>query len=760
VSGSEKKILLIEDNPGDAVLISEMLSGINNYALTQADRLSSGLQLLRQNSFNVVLLDLGLPDSSGIETFRRVQSERPEAPVIVLTGLTDEEIAVQAISQGAQDFLVKGRIDGELLTRAIRYAVERKRAQQLLRHSEEKFRAFFESAGIGATQLDLATGRFLKVNARFCQITGYSQEELRAMTFRDITHPEDLERDSEGFLRMVSGKAPDYVAEKRYIRKDRCIVWVQISATLVRDAYGKPLGTAGIVQDITMRKQAEEKLRASEERFRAAVDYFPDVFVIYNAERQLQFVNAAAQKLVNMPLEAFLGKRIEEITPPEIHSQWLPLLERAMASRSVVSGEITLPLPDNYIIQNSTFVPLLDDHGRIFQVLGIAQDITARKKIEEERQKSQKLESIGLLAGGIAHDFNNILTAILGNITLAKMVLPPGDKSADRLTLAEQASLRARNLAQQLLTFAKGGAPIKETISVPHLLEESAALALRGSRIKGQYFFPADLWPIEADESQLLQAINNLTINAVQAMPGGGILEFHAANDLLTPENKFGLPAGKYVRIAIRDHGSGIPKKDQQRIFDPYFTTKETGSGLGLTISFSIVKRHGGTIIVDSTPDEGSTFTLFLPAAAEIEVGPQAEDERELIPGNSRVLVMDDDEAVKEIASEMLQHLGYRVATANDGAAAIAAYRQAMAAGEPFDAVIMDLTVPAGMGGKETVRRLLAIDPQARVIVSSGYGNDPIMSDYAEYGFKGVIPKPYRMKELGRALQKVIGSEA
>jgi two-component system, cell cycle sensor histidine kinase and response regulator CckA len=753
------KILLIEDNPGDAALIREMLRDAAYGDVACAERLSAGLQLLQRQSFDLILLDLGLPDSSGMETFRRIQHENPDLPVIVLTGLTDEEIAIMAISQGAQDFLVKGRIEGELLGRAIRYAIERNRAQRLLSHSEEKFRAFFESAGIGAIQLELPTGRFQRVNDRYCEITGYQREELLSMSFLDITHPDDRQPDLEGFQLMISGKISRHFAEKRYIRKDSSIVWVQLSATLVTDKHGKPLGTVGIVQDITTRKQAEEMLRASEKRFRAAVNNFPDPFMIYNADRQLQFVNAAARRLLKIQGTDYLGRKDEEITPPEFHSQWRPLLSRAIASRAIVSGEITLSPAEGEIIQKSIFVPLLDDHGQIFQVMGIVQDITARRKIEEERQKSQRLESIGLLAGGIAHDFNNILTAILGNITLAKMFLPAEDKAAGRLALAEQASIRARSLAQQLLTFAKGGAPIKEIISVPRLIEESAALALRGSMIKGQHLFPVDLWPVEADEGQLLQAINNLTINAVQAMPGGGILEFSATNEILELENEIGLPEGKYVRIDIKDQGSGIVKEDQQKIFDPYFTTKETGSGLGLTISFSIIKRHGGTITVSSTPGKGTTFTLFLPAAPARESLPAKAEEKDMIAGNSRILVMDDDEAVKEIASEMLQHLGYQVATATDGADAVAAYREAMAAGEPFAAVITDLTVPAGMGGKETVRRLLEIDPEARVIVSSGYGNDPIMSSYGDHGFKGVIPKPYRIEELGSTLQRVIRSD-
>jgi CheY-like chemotaxis protein len=337
------------------------------------------------------------------------------------------------------------------------------------------------------------------------------------------------------------------------------------------------------------------------------------------------------------------------------------------------------------------------------------------------------------------------------------MFLPPGDKAAERLAVAEQASMRARGLSQQLLTFSKGGAPITETTVVPPLVREAVGLARRGTTVKEEYSFPVDLWPVEADENQLHQAISNLALNASQAMPEGGILAVAAANETLPPENTMGLPEGEYVRIALKDLGLGIRPDEQEKIFDPYFTTKERGSGLGLTIAFSIVKRHGGTITVDSTPGAGSTFSIFLPASPKRVAACHPEESGNVVAGTGRILVMDDEKTITEVATEMLQHLGYRVQTVGDGGEAVTAYRQALAAGDPFSAVITDLTVPAGMGGRETVRRLLEIDPRAKVIVSSGYGNDPIMADFAEYGFKGVMPKPYRLTDLSQILREILG---
>jgi two-component system, cell cycle sensor histidine kinase and response regulator CckA len=261
---------------------------------------------------------------------------------------------------------------------------------------------------------------------------------------------------------------------------------------------------------------------------------------------------------------------------------------------------------------------------------------------------------------------------------------------------------------------------------------------------------------VEADESQLNQAISNLALNAVEAMPAGGVLMVTAVMESLPLENTLGLPSGEYVRIDIKDQGGGIPAELQHRIFDPYFTTKERGTGLGLAISFSIVRRHGGTITVESASGKGSTFSVLLPASQKKVTIGKEEADREVMPGSGRILVMDDEEDVSEVAAEMLSYLGYQVQTVRDGSEAVTAYRQAQEEGEAYAAVITDLTVPAGMGGRETVRRLLEIDPKARVIVSSGYANDPIMSEYADYGFKGVIPKPYRLNELGRVLREVI----
>ena len=346
------------------------------------------------------------------------------------------------------------------------------------------------------------------------------------------------------------------------------------------------------------------------------------------------------------------------------------------------------------------------------------------------------------------------MTGILGNISLVKYYTDPGSESYERLLEAEKASIYARELTQQLLTFSRGGAPVKRTISIRRLTKESAGLALSGSKSRCEFFFPDDPLPVEADEGQINQVISNLIINADHAMPEGGVIKVSTENVAVDEGWNIPLKKGKYVKISITDNGIGIPREHLQKIFDPYFTTKEKGSGLGLASSYSIVNKHGGYICANSELGIGTTFDIYLPASEKKTVE-MDNNNTDLFVGNSRVLIMDDEKIVRDIAGKMLSHLGYDVAVTREGMEAIDLYKKAKEAGKPFDVVIMDLTIQGGMGGKEAIKELLGIDPEAKVIVSSGYSNDPIMADFKEYGFKGVVAKPYKLKELSEVVHKV-----
>ncbi|HBF42038.1 MAG TPA: hybrid sensor histidine kinase/response regulator, partial [Desulfobacteraceae bacterium] len=399
--------------------------------------------------------------------------------------------------------------------------------------------------------------------------------------------------------------------------------------------------------------------------------------------------------------------------------------------------------------------PIKDDRGNITGVVLVFRDITEKRRLEQELIKADKLESVGILAGGIAHDFNNILTGILGSIALAKTYAKTEDTILERLRSAETASLRARNLTQQLLTFSRGGAPIKKTVFVSELLKDASDFALSGSNVKGEISKRDDLWPVEVDEGQITQVINNLIINAGQAMPEGGIIKVRAENIVVDAAQGLPLKGGKYVKISIEDQGIGIAKEHLQKIFDPYFTSKQKGSGLGLATAYSIVRRHDGCIQVKSKLRVGSTFHIYLPASSK-EVLIEKKIREEIPAGEGRILLMDDEELVRKVSGEMLEVLGYEVEFAKDGAEAIEVYKKAKESLHPFDAIIVDLTVPGGMGGKETVEKLIELDPEVKAIVSSGYSTDPVMANFRQYGFGAIVTKPYSMKELAEALHRVV----
>lgn len=497
-------------------------------------------------------------------------------------------------------------------------------------------------------------------------------------------------------------------------------------------------------------------LHASERKFRALFDNTNDAILIYSLDCRLLEVNHATCERLGYSREELLALPLTQLVAPPYASRVKERIEQLKKTTKAIFESAHLK-KDGSILPIEQSCSLID-YDTQMAILCVARDISERKRMDEERLRTQKLESLGVLAGGIAHDFNNLLTGILGNLSLVKANLPETGAVAERLAETEKATLRARDLTQQLLTFARGGAPIKRETSLAGLIQEAAGFAVRGTKAVCEYDCAEDLWLAEVDTGQLSQVLQNLVINAVHAMPEGGAIRLTARNLTVNP-GELPLTPGKYVRITVRDQGLGIPPEHLAKIFDPYFTTKQSGSGLGLAVVHSIIANHAGHIGVESEPGKGTVFSIYLPSTGKSSPTEKpAEATSPLRTGQGKILVMDDEELIRHVSTAMLRQLGYEAHAANDGEEAITCYLQAKKEGRPFDLVIMDLTVPGGMGGKEAIAHLRRLDPQIKAVVSSGYANDPIMANFGEYGFCGVAPKPFGLQELSKLLQMILNS--
>lgn len=508
--------------------------------------------------------------------------------------------------------------------------------------------------------------------------------------------------------------------------------------------------------------EALKSLQESEDKFSAIAATAADAIIVMDHHGGITYWNSAAEKMFGYTFYEARGRELHTlIAPAPFHESY-----RKGFGRFVRTGQgpaIGSTLEFTALRKDGTEFPIEVSTSAVelmgaWHAVGIIRDITERKKTETELLKLEKLESLGVLAGGIAHDFNNLLTVILGNISLAQLDTDQRDKTYPRLVDVEKAVLTARELTQQLLTFAKGGAPIKKTSSLRDIIGESCSFSLSGSNVKCHFSYAEDLMPADVDAGQISQVMHNLILNAAQAMPQGGSIQVACTNAASGPGDVLPPDKGPYVKISVKDQGHGIPKENLSKIFDPYFTTKPRGSGLGLATSYSIVSRHGGYMDVESEPGHGAVFHVYLPASRQPLPAREAR-ETGRINGAGKILVMDDEEAVRKVAGQMLQALGYKPAFARDGEEALALYRDASAAGAPFDAVIMDLTVPGGMGGKDAVKKLLETDPRACVIVASGYSNDPVMAEFRSHGFQGKIAKPFTLDVFSRALIAVLAEK-
>ena len=525
---------------------------------------------------------------------------------------------------------------------------------------------------------------------------------------------------------------------------------------------------AELAREISEHMRAEEALRESEAYYRLLTEGASDVVWKLDRDYRFTYISPADERLRGYRADEVIGHHVFEWFDEEgIATIKKMALQREEAERrgtrvGTQTFEARHRCKDGRWLWgeiNSTAER--DAHGAITGFHGMTREITERKEREKELLKIEQLESLGALAGGIAHDFNNILTGIMGNISFAQMSLDATHRSYKPLAEAEKASVRAGELAHQLLTFARGGEPVKKLLSLLHLVNEAVSLVLSGSNVKGTIEIPNSIHAIEADARQMNQVFHNIIVNATQAMPEGGTLAVSAENVTLYDTNAMTLPAGSYVRLSFADQGCGISDAALKRIFAPYFTTSSTGKGLGLASAHSIVKKHGGHIGVSSVMDKGTAFTILLPSIGEAYPPDQADPGAQATGSHmgGAILVMDDEEVIRDLTMNLLECLGYQATSCENGTEAIAQFEAARGSGIPFSAVIMDLTIPGGMGGREAAQRILAIDPKACLIVSSGYSDDPVMSDYRTYGFSGAIAKPYKMTEFGQLLRSILSAQ-
>jgi len=502
----------------------------------------------------------------------------------------------------------------------------------------------------------------------------------------------------------------------------------------------------------------KERLALHTVRMAATLRTIGDGVITVDEAGAVLLMNEAAETLTGLTLSATLAKPVQDIFDALGYAA--DVTTQAL-KRVLIDGQ---PIHLRHDMANAaaqrrlvdlTGTPTRDGDDVVTGAVWVIRDVSDAARLEMERLRATRLESLGMLAGGLAHDFNNILVGVVGNLSLAQAMLRDEDAAiAKRLVEAEAACMRARGVTNQLLTFAKGGAPVKTTASMPELVVECTRFALSGSAVAPRFSFDPGVWSAEVDVTQTGQVVHNLVLNAMQALSRGGVVTIGLENVAVTSEERWraaGIAPGDYVRLSVEDAGPGIAAHHLAHIFDPYFTTKEKASGLGLAISYSIARAHGGAITVDSRPGEGCRFDVYLPASRRDTAATSAAMPQRR-PG--RILLMDDDAEVVEVTRDMLQLLGYEADTTACGASAIERFREETERGSAFDVVVLDLTVPGGMGGADAVRGIRAIRPDVPVVVTSGYADDAVLAHFRDYGFDGVLPKPFGLADLTRALHE------
>ena len=603
--------------------------------------------------------------------------------------------------------------------------------------------------------VNAATLRYEFVNKGYETLFGIPREKIIGAHIQDIIGERNFQFAQQYIAEVKNGKSASY---ENSFDTPSGKHWIQVNFSPIFDDTGRIEAIALLNYDITERKIFEEALRESEERFRKIFEEASLGVVTCSPAFIFEKTNPAFCEMIGYSAEELKTMTFAEITHPDYIKRDLENVKK------VGRGEISFYQTEKlYIRKNGETLwgslivsSIRDEHGALKHYLSMIDDITERKRMEEELQKAQKLESIGILAGGIAHDFNNLTGGIFGYIDLAL------EKSRDEnvkhyLSKAMSTIDRARGLTQQLLTFAKGGTPVRKIDALFPFIKDAAQFALSGSNISCAFEIAGDLRPCNFDKNQIGQVIDNIVINAQQAMPGGGTIEIRAINVCLSEKDHVTIPTGEYVKISIIDYGIGMPKEIISRIFDPFYTTKPKGHGLGLATSYSIINRHGGHIDVESEPGKGSEFHIYLPAFT----GTPLVNNNAVVSefkGAGTMVIMDDEDVLLDSIGGMLKSLGFFVVQTRNGKEAIEYLTSAIAAKREITGMILDLTVPGKMGGKEAILRIRKHDAKLPVFVASGYAEDPVIANPKEYGFTASICKPFKKNELVEMLSKHLTS--
>ena len=771
LANAECTMLIVEDDAdARSTLRNSLARRYPALALHVAGSGREGLRLFLELKPEIVMTDIQMPGMSGLEMAQQLLALAPRTQIIVVTAHSDTGLLLDCINMDVTRYLLKP-IGSEFLFEAVdgcldRLALEaRLQAQhEALAERGEQLRLALESAALGAWDYRLDTGEIFW-DERCRDMFGVEEgSRIDYRTSISRIHPADRGAVDRAMGEAIGGgDGGAYHQEFRVIWPDGSLHWIASHGKVYFDGGGVSR-FIGANMDITDRRCAVEQLQESETRYRGLFSSLQEGFSLIEAvlgadgvDYRFLEVNPSFERLTGLGRELLIGRTLKEVLP-ELEERWLSCLAMVATTGEPATLEHHAVAADRYY-EVQVYSP---SKG---QVAALYLDVSERRKLQMEREKNERLESLGVLAGGIAHDFNNILMAIAGNISLARMQLEQNHTVDARLDDSEKAVAKAAALTRQLLTFARGGEPVKKTLATAALICEAASLFLSGGNCRAELQLPEDLWCLYADAGQMHQALNNLILNAVQSMPGGGVLSIGAANQVIEvaegAEGR-GLAPGRYVRIVISDQGSGIAAELLPKIFDPYFTTKATGSGLGLASVFSIVKRHAGVISVTSPPGAGTSFELLLPASSagsDETCDPDAAAAQlpSAVSCGRAILVMDDEEMIRNLAALMLTRLGYRATTCSDGAEAVRLYGAGVARREPFAAVILDMTVPGGMGGKEAAHLIRAMDRDAVLVISSGYSADPFLDEKKEAQVNGTVAKPYNMKQLSDELTRVLG---